>query len=937
MHLFNIKTMHLEEFFDDKAPPYAILSHTWGPDEEELTFQDIKSGKVNKPGEGSVKLHGCLSKSKDDGLDYFWNDTFCIDKTNLVELSEAIRSMFRWYQRATVCYVYLRDFKAKDARSPDADFGACRWFTRGWTLQELLAPKEVRFYNSRWKTLGTRGNLRSLIERATGIPRQFLLGITPLRAASVAQRMSWAARRETRRAEDRAYSLLGLFDVSVPVIYGEGGEQAFWRLQDQIMRTTRDDSILAWGFAGDNTPNRWENPTLGRVLAASPSDFAHSGSIAYHERPEAPINNLELSGGSLRTRMRLVPLETDPERVGKAEKICSVRAMMGFLSCGPEHDPEQLVVIPLIKAPNGGPDEYVRPKNWAARLHKDVVVPEDTTTALVHIRNDDDSQVSTVGSGKQYVLFDEQFAELGLDVMEVLPVPSWDPESALLTAAVKLDGSDASPTHIRLRQRDSTACDFIISLEFTGSVASGVDRAQYPLMICDRAARLLDMVAARDTLPSKLRALEEASNGELHLRIALRPIPRQSLFVLRPERLSSPPATTANISTEIKRVRLVGDLVFAISKNKTHDKDFRQLQEVLQNSARKADELESRRDDLKKRISELESNLFSVEQDLNSESSLVGSCRIQLEAISKSFIPHEFIEELWDEFRRTEHIQEQQTAPDGDVLLRWAINNDYDFLAQKWVDHLGLSMPPKRATSPFKVEWDLSRERVVDPGLVEPPKSAESPEIIVDPGLAESPERMEIRKSPARGSHRRIPIPSHRRTYMTRTRPRGYKQTRSYVGPAGPVREETAKPTQQPTGGNGLQTFLQDPDDGAISRIPALVPAAIAGNTQAVNDLGSKVDDYDRDGRAALLHPANPVTVANRRPPLVYTRPPEELDLSLPSISELTRIQQDRRIEQELWERPRPLERPGEPRSSFRASFMKYFGKGSSSAESRWQ
>src|SRR3569833_4019459 len=246
MHLFSTKALGLKEFFDDKTPPYAILSHTWGPDAEELTFQDIKQGKIEKPGIGTVNLRGCLKQAQADGLAYLWNDTFCIDMSNLVQLSEAIRSMFRWYSRASVCYVYLGDVTADDARSPRSNFGASRWFTRGWTLQELLAPREVRFFNAEWKLLGTRSSLCSLIERATGFPRQILLGITPLRVASVAQRMSGAARRETRRAEDRAYSLLGLFDVSVPVIYGEGGEQAFWRLQDQIMRTTRDDSILAW-------------------------------------------------------------------------------------------------------------------------------------------------------------------------------------------------------------------------------------------------------------------------------------------------------------------------------------------------------------------------------------------------------------------------------------------------------------------------------------------------------------------------------------------------------------------------------------------------------------------------------------------------------------------------------------------------------------------
>ncbi|EHK16130.1 uncharacterized protein TRIVIDRAFT_130613, partial [Trichoderma virens Gv29-8] len=247
MRLINTNTFKLEEFSEGSIPPYAILSHTWGKDSEELSFREMENGKIGTLDPGITKLQGCCQQAVKDGLGYAWIDTCCIDKTNLVELSEAINSMFRWYNRASVCYAYLSDVPGGDDPSKlGSKFRTSRWFQRGWTLQELLAPKHLQFYNSEWKCIGTKGTISNLIKNITLVPRPFLLGIAELHAASVAQRMSWAAQRQTKRPEDRAYCLLGIFGIAMPLIYGEGGEQAFFRLQEQIMKTTRDDSILAW-------------------------------------------------------------------------------------------------------------------------------------------------------------------------------------------------------------------------------------------------------------------------------------------------------------------------------------------------------------------------------------------------------------------------------------------------------------------------------------------------------------------------------------------------------------------------------------------------------------------------------------------------------------------------------------------------------------------
>ncbi|PTB72073.1 HET-domain-containing protein [Trichoderma longibrachiatum ATCC 18648] len=268
-------TLKLEEFLEDSIPPYAILSHTWGSDSDELTFRQVENGEIDKQTLGSIKLRGCCQQAQKDGLGYAWIDTCCIDKTNLVELSEAINSMYRWYSRASVCYAYLSDVPDNDVPPrPGSKFRSSRWFQRGWTLQELLAPKLVRFYNSEWRSIGTKGTICAVIKNITRVPQQYLLGITSLHGASVAQRMSWAAQRQTKRAEDMAYCLLGIFNVTMPMIYGEGGEQAFFRLQEQIMKTTRDDSILAWGLS--DGPRKPAMDDKGELMGVADLDQTES-------------------------------------------------------------------------------------------------------------------------------------------------------------------------------------------------------------------------------------------------------------------------------------------------------------------------------------------------------------------------------------------------------------------------------------------------------------------------------------------------------------------------------------------------------------------------------------------------------------------------------------------------------------------------------------
>ena len=230
-----------KDWEDEEIPEYAILSHTWGADEEEVTFKDLQEG-VGKRKSGYLKLEFCAEQARNDRIRNFWVDTCCIDKTNNVELNTAITSMFRWYQKAKKCYVYLCDVPRQRLTRGDcpdngdiwlSDFRECRWLTRGWTLQELLAPQVVEFYDKTGRRLGDKASLERHICEITGIPAKALRG-RHLSAFSVEERLSWSRSRKTKKPEDLAYSLAGVCGISLVPIYGEGGDKAMARLRREI-------------------------------------------------------------------------------------------------------------------------------------------------------------------------------------------------------------------------------------------------------------------------------------------------------------------------------------------------------------------------------------------------------------------------------------------------------------------------------------------------------------------------------------------------------------------------------------------------------------------------------------------------------------------------------------------------------------------------------
>ncbi|RPD57981.1 HET-domain-containing protein [Lentinus tigrinus ALCF2SS1-7] len=279
---------------------YAILSHVW--DKNEQTFQDLQTlqrhcakSRKNPRDLACKKIRRCCELAEQHGFRWVWIDTCCIDKTSSAELSEAINSMFRYYALSRVCYAYLKDVlthvsfpprRFPPLVNPLYALKMSKWHTRGWTLQELIAPRLVIFLSNTWEPLGSKADLANEVEEATGVPAGLLRLEQSLSDFSIAQRMSWAAGRQTTRVEDEAYSLLGIFDLHMPTLYGEG-RNAFQRLQEEILRRNQDTTLFAWGefWELEDLPDYRSDPdTRSRLFASSPADFRACRTLTYKPR-----------------------------------------------------------------------------------------------------------------------------------------------------------------------------------------------------------------------------------------------------------------------------------------------------------------------------------------------------------------------------------------------------------------------------------------------------------------------------------------------------------------------------------------------------------------------------------------------------------------------------------------------------------------------------
>ncbi|KAG1737497.1 heterokaryon incompatibility protein-domain-containing protein [Suillus paluster] len=285
-----MRLLHTKKFTLDISTgvqPYAILSHRWLADREEVSFQDLYTSVPPSEGlhdsharptfpsnvegkQGFTKVRDACDQASRAGLEYIWIDTCCIDKTSSAELSEAINSMYAWYKDSAVCYVYLHDVDNDTAMDNlESALEKASWFRRGWTLQELIAPDNVYFFDKNWVKIGSKATFASMLHRITHIRKDILLG-NPC-TSSIAEKMSWAAKRETQKIEDRAYSLMGLFGIHMPIIYGEG-EKAFRRLQLEIIKSSDDQTIFAWHDSLDH-PHSIRDRGL---LASTPDVFSAS-------------------------------------------------------------------------------------------------------------------------------------------------------------------------------------------------------------------------------------------------------------------------------------------------------------------------------------------------------------------------------------------------------------------------------------------------------------------------------------------------------------------------------------------------------------------------------------------------------------------------------------------------------------------------------------
>ncbi|KAI0099335.1 HET-domain-containing protein [Nemania sp. FL0031] len=455
MRLLHCESLAFEEFVHADIPRYAILSHTWGDDEVSLDeMQNVSASSRLDSLKRYEKISATCRVAQEQGLDYVWIDTCCIDKSSSAELSEAINSMFAWYRNATVCYAWLSDytqdaafnltdeailtsFESRElATEQDRGFSdpppltskeldmrnhigqglrKCRWFSRGWTLQELIAPRHVEFYDCDWKCFGSKTQLAPVLSWITGIDSAVLKG-GPLDQVLVGRRMSWAANRHTRRVEDMAYCLLGIFDINMPLLYGEG-EKAFTRLQEEIIRSSNDLSIFAW------TASLSDKRSFRSLWASSPSEFR---SCQFLIKPTLEWNirgEYSITSRGLRTTDMIRTVRGEASRKG---------SYFLPLDCV---DARQKKDIRFVSLEQYGPSLFARRKPWLYDTVVDIDVSQASRLAQVQYiccreSPDLETMVRTSRVGSVQIDFSiEAFDETSISAR---PETDWDLRNSVL-------------------------------------------------------------------------------------------------------------------------------------------------------------------------------------------------------------------------------------------------------------------------------------------------------------------------------------------------------------------------------------------------------------------------------------------------------------------------------------------------------------------------
>lgn len=454
-------------------PKYAILSHTWiQPSSEEVSYQDLVSRSPERTTvkAGWSKIQNTIEEARKDGLPYVWIDTCCINKLDPTELTEAINCMYNWYAESACCYVYLSDAEYTGHGTVAAEnssnwLGTSVWFTRGWTLQELVAPLQVKIYDQKWYQATTRQNAAAIISLVTGIPVALLEAPTMITQYSIASRMSWAAGRRTTRAEDRAYSLLGIFGIVMPLHYGEGEEHAFQRLQQEIIRQDADQSILAWEWpASMITSALWsENSRQAPFLAPSPDCFKTRGHViparrrqnvaysisnlgleievclvVYKELPKASIDTGSESAMSLSKRQTMRMSRSPRARPLQEHDYNFVGAI---INCSSTLDSSMIYMLSVDRVADGvfslaTPMDCLEMEWSNVQMHMETLMrPEACWQKITVLRHPQRYGVNMTGPfGQPYLcakvcVLSYRCPELRLSVHEVWPQQSWNKDT----------------------------------------------------------------------------------------------------------------------------------------------------------------------------------------------------------------------------------------------------------------------------------------------------------------------------------------------------------------------------------------------------------------------------------------------------------------------------------------------------------------------------
>lgn len=397
--------------YDDYRSP-TFERRTFSPRDYEkaLVPASLRQAHTLELKDGFSKVSYTCTQAAKDGYQYAWVDTVCIDKKSSAEISEAVNSMYSWYHRAAVCYAYLPDVQHGGQRGAyrmwKDDFAESRWFSRGWTLQELIAPRKLLFFGAGWKSLGTKASLVRTIVKATGIDRRTLLDPSQIRRIPAARRMCWAIRRSTTKPEDIAYSLMGLFGVAMPILYGEGAEASFTRLQTEIIKRTPDQSLFAWGILGQEDAPVHHHTKLEEfdddaqtgtlpILARSPRDFAGMERVVL-ATPTVPrdVEGYEMTHRGLKMKVKLV-------QVGKGKHASAQRYYIASLDCRHEFE-DPIDRLGIFLAETEVPNVLVRTRTRKhTRVSGEDLESEGCKERWVYISN----EVAAAVDGEEEKLF----------------------------------------------------------------------------------------------------------------------------------------------------------------------------------------------------------------------------------------------------------------------------------------------------------------------------------------------------------------------------------------------------------------------------------------------------------------------------------------------------------------------------------------------------